>query len=414
MQPTVFTLALVNHTPPTASHDPDAVAAALLRDIGYLPGGLEVPPLGARRRRGRPRQSAVQGLGGSDPVRPGAEVLESTPYRLMVGCLLARPHHAFTIEELERELGASRPTIYRHLNKLRDLELLSHGDGGDGGGGGDGGEGGDGGARAGQSRRRRYGLRFGSISRAWRFTELGAECALEGLRERVEVVWREWEGRRRAREREGKGEGAEAERDRSLSHVSFRLVLRERGRPDPGASAEEKMRELMLAIGYVSEGRAPEGDEGVEESVAWRLLQGCLIERCDRTWTVEQLMAKLDASKPTVYRHLRKLEGLDLLERTLVGGTPRSPKGMRLRYGDLPVAWNFTEEHAKSSLAAYRETVAHLERLIEERGGGAAGGQDSGDSGDSGDRGGRGGRDGRDGRDGSDVEERKHESEEDG
>jgi len=361
---TAFTLTLVNHTPPTASQDPDAVAAALLRDIGYLPGGLEVPPLGAGRRRGRPRLTAVQGPGACDPARPGAEVLDSTPYRLMVGCLLARPHHAFTIEELERELGASRPTIYRHLNKLRDLELLSHGDGGD--------DGGDA-TSGGTSRRRRYGLRFGSLGRAWRFTELGAECALEGLRERVDLVWREWEGRRHARAKEGRAGGDGAVRDMSQSHVSFRLVVRELGRPDPTAPAEAKMRDLMLAIGYLSEGRAPEADEGAGESVAWRLLQGCLVERCDRTWTVEQLMARLDASKPTVYRHLRKLEGLDVLERTLVGGTPRSPKGMRLRFGDLSVAWNFTEEHAKSSLAAYRETVAHLEHLMEgrSRGGGA-------------------------------------------
>ena len=324
----------------------------------------------------------------------------------MVGCLLARPHHAFTIEELERELGASRPTIYRHLNKLRDLELLSHGDGGDGGdggsgdggdsGGGDSGGGGSGGGgsggrggRGGTARRRRYGLRFGSLSRAWRFTELGAECALEGLREHVDAVWGDWEGRRRAREREGRRdgrrEGGDAVRDLSQSHVSFRLVLREAGRPDPGASAQEKLRQLMLATGYLSEGRAPDAEEGASQSVAWRLLQGCLIERCDRTWTVEQLMARLDASKPTVYRHLRKLEALDLLERTLVGGTPRSPKGMRLRFGDLSVAWNFTEEHAKSSLAAYRQTVAHLEHLMAQRGAGAPVGAGTGGRGDGGD-----------------------------
>ena len=392
MEPTAFTLALVNHTPPTASQDPDAVAAALLRDIGYLPGGIEVPPLGATRRRGRPRRSQVQGLGGSDPARPGAEVLDSTPYRLMVGCLLSRPHHAFTIEELERELGASRPTIYRHLNKLRDLELLSHGDGGDGGNSGDGGDGGGGPRPAGSSRRRRYGLRFGSLGRAWRFTELGAECALEGLRERVDGVWREWEGRRRARAKDERGEGGDgAVRDLSQSHVSYRLVVRELGRPDATAPAEAKMRELMLAIGYLSEGRAPDADAGAGESVAWRLLQGCLIERCDRTWTVEQLMAKLDASKPTVYRHLRKLEALDLLERTLVGGTPRSPKGMRLRFGDLSVAWNFTEEHARASLAAYRETVAHLERLMAEREGGAGEGRAGGKGGGGGRGGGAGG-----------------------
>ena len=384
----MYTLTLVNHTPPLASQDADAVAAALLRDIGYLPGGLEVPTLGAgaagRRRRGRPRRGDAPLGGLADPARPGAEVLDSIPYRLAVGCLLSHPGTFYTVEQLERELGASRPTIYRHLNKLRDLDLLAHGDGDDARGAEGPSEGGGGGRRA------RYGLRFGSLSRAWRFCELDAEFALEGLRDRVELVWRDAQGRarkhgkaagERGRKDGGGGNGgdgggataaAPTSRDAPRSRVRFRLVLRELPAADPGASEDAHLRDLLLAIGYLSPGRAPAGDEDAEGSVAWRLFCECMVRRADRSWRMEELMAKLGASKPTVYRHIRKLEAMDLLERGPVGDGPGAAAGLRLRYGDLTWAWNLTEEHAKASLGAYRQTVGHLERLLAEAGEGGA------------------------------------------
>ena len=385
----MYTLTLVNHTPPLASQDADAVAAALLRDIGYLPGGLEVPTLGAeggaRRRRGRPRRADAPLGGLADPARPGAEVLGSVPYRLAVGCLLAHPGRSYTVEQLERELGAPRPTIYRHLNKLRDLDLLAHGDADDGRGDG----GGGGGQRA------RYRLRFGSLSRAWRFCELDAECALEGLRDRVELVWKDAQARARKREKAGpsrRGQSgraaaaasavaaeaasaptaAPAAREAPRSRLRFHLVLRELPAADPGASEEAHLRDLLLAIGYLSQGRAPEDGGEAEGNVAWRLASECLVRRADRSWGVEQLMAKLGASRPTVYRHIRKLEALDLLEHGPVGKGPGAATGLRLRYGDLTWAWNLTEEHARASLGAYRETVGHLERLLAEAGEGGA------------------------------------------
>jgi predicted DNA-binding transcriptional regulator AlpA len=397
----VYTLTLVNHTPPLASQDADAVAAALLRDIGYLPGGLEVPTIGAdgsgRRRRGRPRRGDGPLGGLADPARPGSEVLESIPYRLAVGCLLSHPGRFYTVEQLEGELGATRPTIYRHLNKLRDLDLLAHGDGDDARGAEVAGE--VTGKGAGGGRRARYGLRFGSLSRAWRFCELNAECALEGLRDRVELVWRDAQGRARkhgkgAGEKAGKGEkggkggkgdggassgddggastASPAARDAPRSRLRFHLVLRELPAADPGASEDAHLRDLLLAIGYLSPGRAPEGEEDAEGSVAWRLFCECMVRRADRSWRVEELMAKLGASKPTVYRHVRKLEAMDLLERGPVGAGPGAAMGLRLRYGDLTWAWNLTEEHARASLGAYRQTVGHLERLLAEAGEGGS------------------------------------------
>ena len=188
-----FNLVLVSHTPPTASEDPDAVAAALLRDVGLLPGGLEVPEASRRRRRGRPRRGTVQLDASADPPRPGEEVLTSVPYRMLMDCFWSHPDRGFTVEELGERLGASRPTVYRHLLKLRGLDIVSTGEEGIGG-----------------AARRSYCLRYGSPSRAWRFVEVNAECAMAALRDRVDLVWRE------ARERRKRGERTNPSLGKSL------------------------------------------------------------------------------------------------------------------------------------------------------------------------------------------------------
>lgn len=340
----VFQLVLVSHSPPTASDDVDAVAAALLRDIGLLPGGLDVLPDSTRRRRGRPRGRAPTATGSADPPRPGEEVLASVPYRLLMDCFLRHPDQGFTVEELESRLGASRPTVYRHLQRLRDLDLLSIRD-----------EDPDG------SRRRSYCLRFGQPSKAWRFVEVNAECALDTLRRMVDGAWRDAQGRH------GKGDNdAGLHLDRTSARVSFRLPLTELHPADPDAGEDARLLALLQAVDYITPWSAAAGGDEVRSSLAYRLFRECLLDRPDRSWTMRELTAVLDTSKPTLYRHLKKLEGLDLMERGLRGESPRSSKAFRIRYGNLSKAWNFTEEHAKRSLRAYRETVEHLEALLEE------------------------------------------------
>ena len=339
----VFKMVLVNHTPPTSSSDVDAVAAALMRDVGLLPGGLEVVPT-RRKRRGRPRRASVGLAGSADPARPGEEVLTSVPYRMLMDCFFRRGDQGFTVEQLCEELDASRPTVYRHLLRLRELDLIAPGE-----------EEGEGG------RRRSYHLRFGTPSKAWRFVEVNAECALEGLREQVDLVWRET-----APSRKGKDGEPKLVLDHTSSRVSFRLVISERTPVPPDADAETRLVDAMEAMGYLTPWSTPAAGGGPDENLAYRLLKGCLMDRPDRTWTMRELMAVLGTSKPTLYRHLKKLEALDLLERGLRGESPRSSKAFRIRYGDLSKAWNFTEEHARQSLRSYRETVDHLSRLLEE------------------------------------------------
>ncbi|MCI4331588.1 MAG: hypothetical protein L3K19_07065, partial [Thermoplasmata archaeon] len=65
------------------------------------------------------------------------------------------------------------------------------------------------------------------------------------------------------------------------------------------------------------------------------------------------------------YRHINKLKSLDLLEEVGGSANGKGRKGYRLRYGNLARAWDFTEANAQNALRRYRETVNHLQGLIE-------------------------------------------------
>jgi predicted transcriptional regulator len=96
-------------------------------------------------------------------------------------------------------------------------------------------------------------------------------------------------------------------------------------------------------------------------------VRDCLLKDPSKAWYVDELTAVLKTSKPTVYRHVNKLKALDLLEE--VGGATdgKGRKGYRLRYGNLARAWDFTEANAQNALRRYRETVNHLQTLVEKK-----------------------------------------------
>ncbi|MGB2581605.1 MAG: transcriptional regulator, partial [Thermoplasmata archaeon] len=81
------------------------------------------------------------------------------------------------------------------------------------------------------------------------------------------------------------------------------------------------------------------------------------------------LAIALGTTKTTVYRHINKLKGFDILEEI---GVERpdgsSKKGYRVRYGDLSKAWNFTEAHVQVAMENYRKTVDHLQELVRKKG----------------------------------------------
>ncbi|MHB8604892.1 MAG: helix-turn-helix domain-containing protein [Thermoplasmatota archaeon] len=130
---------------------------------------------------------------------------------------------------------------------------------------------------------------------------------------------------------------------------------------DPSSVAME----LLTAVGYI--GRGADDEAGVKGGLPFRMFMECFLGRPDKHWTIEELIAALDTSRPTVYRHLNKLKAMDLLEETslpqLEEGASR--KAYRIRYGDLSKAWNFVEANVKVAMENYRKTVDHLQALAE-------------------------------------------------
>ncbi len=122
---------------------------------------------------------------------------------------------------------------------------------------------------------------------------------------------------------------------------------------------------FLQQIGYLSGGPGGPAVEDVRESIAYRLFVECLMERMERGQTVEQMAVKLKTTKATVYRHMNKLKLLDILEEVDVEVPAGTRKGYRIRYGNLAKAWNFVEAHVQVAMEHYRETVEHLQELVE-------------------------------------------------
>lgn len=148
--------------------------------------------------------------------------------------------------------------------------------------------------------------------------------------------------------------------------MPFELTVRYSTPLTPLRDTDEVLTEFLRLIGYLPEhddGRAGEGP--AKESLAYRLVRDSLLRDPGRAWYAEELEAVLKTTKSSVYRHLNRLKALDLLEE--VGGQSggKGRKGYRLRYGNLARAWDFTEANAQNALKRYRETVNHLQTLLE-------------------------------------------------
>ena len=151
--------------------------------------------------------------------------------------------------------------------------------------------------------------------------------------------------------------------------MPFELALRYSTPLTPISDLDEVLREFLRLVGYLPEGEEGRGSEGpIAQSLAYRLVRDCLLRDPGRAWYVDELTAVLRTSKPTVYRHVNKLKALDLLEEVGGASDGKGRKGYRLRYGNLARAWDFTEANAQNALRRYRETVNHLQTLVEKKG----------------------------------------------
>ena len=139
----MFELQVTSNTPLSSVDDVDVVAETFLIQIGYIPKGY-------------------------DPKTSATSVRDSVPYRLFMEFFMKNMNKAWTVEELAALLSTTKPTIYRHINKLKSLDLLESMD-----------------VEYEGQVRKGYRIRYGDLSKAWSFTEANVDMAMENYRKTV-------------------------------------------------------------------------------------------------------------------------------------------------------------------------------------------------------------------------------------
>jgi len=140
----MFQLNVVSNTPLTPINDIDEVAIEFLKQIGYLPVNF-------------------------DPRKKRANSAEGIPYKLFVECFMKNMKRVWLVEELAIYLKTTKPTVYRHLNKLKSMDLIEEVET----------------VRDGQTKKG-YRIRYGDLRKAWSFTEANVQMAMENYRKTVD------------------------------------------------------------------------------------------------------------------------------------------------------------------------------------------------------------------------------------
>ncbi len=112
-------------------------------------------------------------------------------------------------------------------------------------------------------------------------------------------------------------------------------------------------------IGYLS--------KGSDHTLPYKIFADFFLKHPTKAWIVEDIATELKTSKPTVYRHLNKLKGFDILEEVQIFDeiTKQNKKAYCMRYGNFQKAWNFVEAHIKVAVENYGKTVEHLQKLLD-------------------------------------------------
>ncbi len=120
---------------------------------------------------------------------------------------------------------------------------------------------------------------------------------------------------------------------------------------------------FLSDIGYIPRLRPDTDFQTISKAAYFRLFKECFVINSSRYWSAEELMAYLQVSRTTLYRHLNKLKGLDILEEIQEGKT----KKYRIRFGDLLRAWNWVEVNLKMAIENYRHTVEIISEIVSEK-----------------------------------------------
>ncbi|MCL4333311.1 MAG: transcriptional regulator [Candidatus Thermoplasmatota archaeon] len=129
--------------------------------------------------------------------------------------------------------------------------------------------------------------------------------------------------------------------------------------PSVSNDIDRLLSEFLFDIGYLEE-RGEFSLETVRKSVPFRLFKDVFLLRADKTWPVNEMMTYLDTTKPTLYRHLNRLKGLEIIQEVQLG----KEKGYVMRYNSLPLAWNFVESNVKMAMDNYRKRVESIQAMV--------------------------------------------------
>tara|TARA_Y100001970_G_scaffold174489_1_gene212948 strand:+ start:680 stop:1585 length:906 start_codon:yes stop_codon:yes gene_type:complete len=96
---------------------------------------------------------------------------ESMPYKILDECFFQRPDRAWTAEEIAAWVETTRPTAYRHLNRLISLGLIERCRAADGG-----------------PPTSAFHLRYGSLKKAWQKIETEIELILNNYKKTISKI----------------------------------------------------------------------------------------------------------------------------------------------------------------------------------------------------------------------------------
>jgi predicted transcriptional regulator len=115
---------------------------------------------------------------------------------------------------------------------------------------------------------------------------------------------------------------------------------------------------FLRQIGYLAQDR--------EETIGYRIFRDFFLHRPERVWSADEIASELGTSRPTVYRYIKKLRNLGLIEEGEREVDDVKKRGYRMKYGDLVRAWGLVESHVKLAMENYRRSVEHIARLAKE------------------------------------------------
>ncbi len=132
-----FELSVRSNTPLTGEDDKNIIARLFLEEIGYITKGSE----------------------------------PTIPLNLFMDCFMSQPDKPWLAEEMAVKLKTSMPTIYRHLNKLKSLDILEEVKLED--------------PKTNQVKKG-YKLRYSNLTKAWTFVEAHVSAAMDNYRKTVD------------------------------------------------------------------------------------------------------------------------------------------------------------------------------------------------------------------------------------